>query len=58
MFRSMTIIMELVLNLAKVIIMLKHSAKLRCYMLLVMWQHVTEWHVCCVQCTQHTHIMT
>ena len=40
MFRSTTIIGELVLKLAKVIFMLKHSVKLRRYMLLVMWQHV------------------
>ena len=33
MFRSATIIRELVLNLVKVIFMLKHSAKLRRYML-------------------------
>ena len=33
MFRSTTIIRELVLNLAKVIFMLKHSVKLRRYML-------------------------
>ena len=34
MFRSTTIIRELVLKLAKVIFMLKHSVKLRRYMLL------------------------
>ena len=33
MFRSTTIIRELVLNLANVIFMLKHSVKLRRYML-------------------------
>ena len=33
MFRSMIVIRELVLNLAKVIFMLKHSVKLRRYML-------------------------
>ena len=33
MFWSMTIIRELVLNPAKVIFILKHSVKLRCYML-------------------------
>jgi len=32
MFRSTTIIRELVLNLAKIIFMLKHSGKLRRYM--------------------------
>ena len=35
MFRSSTIIRELALNLAKVIFMLKHSVKLRRYMLFV-----------------------
>ena len=48
----MTIIGELVLNLAEVLFMLKHSVKLRRYMLLVMWQHVTERRVCCVRSTQ------
>ena len=33
MFRSSTIIRELALNLAKVIFMLKHSVKLRRYLL-------------------------
>ena len=33
MFRSSTIIREIVLNLAKVIFMLKHSVKLRHYLL-------------------------
>ena len=33
MFRSSTVIRELVLNLAKVIFMLKHSVKLRRYLL-------------------------
>jgi len=33
MFRSPTIITEPALNLAKVIFMLKHSVKLRCYLL-------------------------
>ena len=33
MFRSATIIRELILNLVKVIFMLKHSVKLRRYML-------------------------
>ena len=32
MFRSSTIIRELALNLAKVMFMLKHSVKLRCYL--------------------------
>jgi len=40
MFRSTTIIRELVLNLAKVIFMLKHSVKLRRYVLFYrMFQH-------------------
>ena len=51
MFRSlMAIIRELYLYLTKVIFMLKHSVKLRRYMYWVMWQHVVERHVCCVQC--------
>ena len=35
MFRSSTIIMELALNLAKVIFTLKHSVKLRHYLLCI-----------------------
>ena len=35
MFRPTTIIRELVLNLAKVVFMLKHSVKLRLYMLFI-----------------------
>jgi len=51
MFRSlMTIITELYLSLTKVLFMSKHSVKLRRYIYWVMWQHVVEWHVCCVQC--------
>jgi len=51
MFRSlMTIIRELYLSVTKVIFMLKHSVKLRCYICKVMWQHVVGGHVCCVQC--------
>ena len=51
MFRStMTIIRELYLYLTEVIFMLKHSVKLRRYINWVMWQHVSERHVCCVQC--------
>ena len=38
MFRYSTIIRELVLNLAKVIFMLKHSVKLRRYYYAVVWQ--------------------
>ena len=49
MFRSTTIIRELVLHLAKVIFMLKHSVKLRRYIYYVaMWQHGIERRVCCV----------
>jgi hypothetical protein len=56
MFRSTTIIRELALNLAKVIFMLKHSVKLRRFML---FGDVTACHrVACVLCavhsTQHT----
>ena len=50
MFRSTTIIRELVLNLAKVIFMLKHSVKLRRYMLFV---DVAACHgAACVLCAQ------
>ena len=51
----MTIIRELYLYLTKVIFMLKHSVKLRRYIYLVMWLHVTERHVlCAVHSAQHT----
>ena len=62
MFRSSTIIRVLALNLAKVIFTLKHSVKLRLYLLCgcmaacqgmaiaVVWQHVKEWRVCCMLC--------
>jgi len=47
MFRSlMTIIRELYLYLTKVIFMLKHWVKLRCYINYVMWQHVGNGKVC------------
>ena len=39
MFRSSSVIREPALNLAKVIFMLKHSVKLRRYLLCVVWQH-------------------
>ena len=56
MFRSlMTIIRDLYLYLTEVIFMLKHSAKLRRYVYLVMWQHVVERRVRYVHCTQ-THM--
>jgi len=52
MFRSTTIIRELVLNLAKVILMLKHSVKLRRYML---FGDVAACHrAACVLCAVHT----
>ena len=52
MYRSTTIIRELVLNLAKVIFMLKHSVKLRRYML---FGDVTACHrKGCVLCAQRT----
>jgi len=54
MFRSlMTIIREHHLYLTKVIFMLKHSVKLRRYILvyLVMWQHVVERQMCCLLCS-------
>ena len=56
MFRSSTIIRELALNLDKVIFMLKHSVKLRRYMLFgdVAACHGMEWRVCCMLCMQHT----
>jgi len=47
MFQSMAIIRELVLHLAKVI--LKHSLNYIIIYCVVMWQHVIDWRVCCVQ---------
>ena len=53
MFRSTTIIRELVLNLAKVIFMLKHSVKLLRYMLV---RDVAACHrVACVLCAVVQH---
>jgi hypothetical protein len=49
MFRSSTIIRKFTLNLAKVIFALKISVKLSRYLLCVVWQHVMEWRVCCMQ---------
>jgi len=50
MFRSlMTIIRELYMYLTKVLFILKHSVKL-CHYIHLIWQHVVERHVCCVQC--------
>jgi hypothetical protein len=51
MFRTTTIIRELVLNLAKVIFILKHSVKLRRYMLFgdVAACHRAECVLCAVQ---------
>ena len=56
MFRSTTIIRELVLNLAKVIFMLKHSVKLRRYMLFgdVAAYYRAACVFCAVHRTQHT----
>jgi hypothetical protein len=48
MFRSSTIIRELVLSLAKV--MLEHSVNYVFICYVVVWQHVFEWRVCCVLC--------
>ena len=52
MFRSSTIIRELALNLAKVIFMLKHSVKLRRYLL---WACVAACHgmVCVLYAVQN-----
>ena len=51
MFRSTTIIGKLVLNLDKVTVMLRHSVKLRCYML---FDDVAACHrAACVLCAQH-----
>jgi hypothetical protein len=46
MFRSSTIIRELVLSLAKV--MLEHSVHYVLIGYVVVWQHVLEWRVWCV----------
>ena len=56
MFRSTTIIRELVLNLAKVIFMLKHSVKSRRYMLFgdVAACHRAVCVLCDVHSAQHT----
>jgi hypothetical protein len=48
MFRSSTIIRELVLSLAKVV--LEHSVSYVLVGYVVVWQHVLEWRVCCVLC--------
>jgi hypothetical protein len=48
MFRSSTIIRELVLCLAKV--MLEHSLNYVLVGYVVVWQHVLEWRVYCVLC--------
>jgi len=56
MFRSMTISREFVLHLAEVIFMLKHSVKLRRYILCgnVAACHRAVCVLCVVQNTQHT----
>jgi hypothetical protein len=46
MFRSSTVIRELVLSLAKV--MLEHSVNYVLIGYMVVWQHVLECRVCCV----------
>ena len=46
MFRSTTVIRELVMNLANVIFMLKHSVKLRSYMLFICAVHTTHTPLC------------
>jgi hypothetical protein len=51
MFGSSTIIRELVLSLAKVIFILKHSVKLLVICYLMMWQRS----VCCVLCRMRQH---
>jgi hypothetical protein len=54
MFRFTTIIREVVLNLAKVIFILKHSVKLRRYMLYGDVAACTERRVLCAVHTTHT----
>jgi hypothetical protein len=48
MFRSSTIIREILQSLAKV--MLEHSVNYVLIGYVVVWQHVLEWRVCCVLC--------
>jgi hypothetical protein len=48
MFRSSTIIRELVLSLDEV--MLENSVNCVLIGYVVVWQHVLEWRVCCVLC--------
>jgi hypothetical protein len=50
MFRSSTILRELVQSLAKVIFHLKHSIKLRRMYYVEMWQHVMERRAYCLLC--------
>jgi hypothetical protein len=50
MFRSSTILRELVRRLAKVIFLLKHSVKLGLVCYVEMWQHVMERRACCLLC--------
>ena len=50
MFRSSTILKELIQNLAKVTLLVKHSVKLRHCILCGMWQHVVKRRVCCLLC--------
>jgi hypothetical protein len=59
MFRSTTIIRELVLNLVNVIYMLKHSVKLRRYMLFgdMAACHRVACVLCAVFCTAHNPVI-
>jgi hypothetical protein len=55
MFRSTTIFRELILNLAKVIFILKHSVKLRrCMLFGDVTCHKAEGVLCAVHSAQHT----
>ena len=53
MFRSSTIIRELALDLANVIFTLKHSVKLRCYLLCGCVAAIHGMVVCCAFCTAY-----
>ena len=50
MFRSSTILRELVQSLARAIFLLKHSVKLRRIYYVEMWQHVMERRAWCLFC--------
>jgi len=49
-FRSSTILRELVQNLANVIFLLKHSLNYVVVYYVEMWQHVMERRACCLLC--------